>query len=127
MALIVTLSGGTSGGGGPVPSHNSLSGLQGSGPEYIHLSQAEYNALLGGERKSSTVSIGSGSDTVTVNFGTPYTVTTYKILFNFMNLVDVTPDVLTGVVVARTLSSFTVKLTGIADSANYTMNWLTFI
>jgi hypothetical protein len=38
--------GGSGGSGGPVPPHNDLDGLEGTGPEYYHLNQAEYDQLI---------------------------------------------------------------------------------
>lgn len=34
------------GGGGDVPPHNGLTGLQGNGPEYYHLNQAEFDTVI---------------------------------------------------------------------------------
>ncbi len=126
MAYIIPIYTGGGGGGGSTP-HNSLPGLQGLGPEYYHLTAAEYSSLFGGvndKNKYGSVAIGAASSIITVNFSVPFTgAADYNLSFNFMNDIDPSPNVLTGLVTQRTVSQFTIRIAGEVDTGNYVMFW----
>ena len=130
MAIIEQIGmGGGSGGGGSVP-HNTLPGKQGTGPEYYHLTEAEYLALVGGatpNNKFGSVALASGSTAVSVTFPVAFTgAADYNVYLSFRNETDPVPNVLVAVVTARTLTDFTCRLAGEVDSANYVMMWHAF-
>jgi len=122
MSFIMVVRGG-SGGGGTV--HNSLSGLEGVGPEFIHLSQVEYNTLLSSvEQRFGVAAIGTSTVVLTVTFGTPFIGSPdYNVSFSFSNDVDPAPNALTGMVIQRTLTQMTIEIAGEVDTGNYKMFW----
>ena len=129
MGTIVVINDPSSGGGGSV-SHNSTTGKQGIGPEYYHLNLAEYTAVTTGitpNNKYGEASLAPGSTNVSISFGTAFTgAVDYIVQLSFRNETDLTPNVLAGIVTARTLSGFTARLAGEVDSSNYVMMWRAF-
>jgi len=73
--------------------------------------------------KNGTTAIGNGDETLTVTFAVPFTLATYTVQAEIINTTDATPEIITFVVVAKTVSSFTVNLSGITPTANYELSW----
>ena len=130
MAQVIIIGGGSGGGSGSPTPHNSLPGKQGTGPEYYHLTEAEYLALVGAaspNNKFGEISLAPGSTAVSVTFASPFIgAADYIVQLSFRNETDPTPNVLVALVTARTLTDFTCRLAGEVDTSNYVMMWRAF-
>jgi len=69
--------------------------------------------------------IANDSETVVVTLPTPYAGTTYSVSTQIVNVTDTTKLAFFTVVTARTVNSFTVKLSGKVPTANYRLSWVT--
>ena len=73
--------------------------------------------------KSGSESISDASASVSVTFGTAFSDATYGMALCIENTVDADPLAHAYVVTAKSTTGFTLELSGLTDSSNYSLNW----
>jgi len=89
---------------------------QGNPPDYISNSEII-------ERGIYTLS--NGDSTATIGFINPRPNTDYSIFFKVVNESDNPPSIYDAVVIVKSRYEFTLEFTGIIDSNNYKLHWMT--
>ena len=78
----------------------------------------------GGDIQIGNESISNASDTVSVVFDTAFANANYSIMYCIRNTVDTTTAFYGDIMIAKTTTGFTVKLSSAVDSANYELVWV---
>lgn len=77
----------------------------------------------GAALRAGSHSISNGASSFTVAFSTAVADTTYRVNAVFINTTDADPIFLNGMVTAKTVNGFTVKLNAPTDTADYKMEY----
>lgn len=95
---------------GQIPSLDMTADIVDAGPNQRGLTRFAADGAVG---------LSNGDVSVSVTFSTAFPNTSYSIAFALRNTVDASPIMLQGIVTAKSVSGFTVKLNAPTDSANY--------
>lgn len=82
---------------------------------------------LGETNKSGIEDIEEESYSVTVEFSTPYPNKNYNTVVLLENIVDENPSKYAFTITSKTTDGFTVTFSGLTDTANYKLSWMTYL